>query len=82
MPIYDYVCSTCTHQFEALLRHGAEPPLCPRCGGAELQRLPSLPAVKSEATEARAMRAARRRDQAQATERTNEQLKYERSHND
>lgn len=81
MPIYDYVCRLCAHQFEALVRGGTTP-VCPACGGAELERLLSLPAVQSEGTRAQAMRAAQRRDAAQATERTHEQLKYERSHND
>jgi hypothetical protein len=47
-----------------------------------LERVLSLPAVNSEGTRARSLAAAKRRDTAQATERTNEQLKYERSHND
>jgi hypothetical protein len=38
--------------------------------------------VKSEATRAQSARAAKKRDQVQATERVNEQIRYERSHND
>lgn len=81
MPIYDYVCSACSHQFEALVRNDRAP-VCPACGGVELERQLSLPAVQSEGTRAQALKAAQRRDQAQATDRTHEQLKYERSHND
>ena len=48
----------------------------------DLERLLSLPVVKSESTKAQALKAARKRDKAEGTERTQEQLKYERSHND
>ena len=82
MPIYEYRCKSCEHQFEALVMRGEEPTTCASCGGAELERLLSLPAVKSETTHDLAMRAAKRRDQKQGTERVQEQLAYERSHDD
>ena len=81
MPIYEYACRSCNHQFETLVRSG-DTPVCAECGSAELERVLSLPAVNSEGTRARSLAAATRRDTAQATERTHEQLKYERSHND
>ena len=81
MPIYEYVCKSCNHKFETLVRGGKVPP-CEACGGLQLERLMSLPNVKSESTKARVMRAAKQRDQAQATERVNEQRRYEQSHND
>jgi len=81
MPIYEYVCRTCQHKFEALVRSG-QAPTCEACGGAELERLPSLPHVKTESTKAQAMRAAKERDKKQGTERTQEQIRYEKSHDD
>ena len=81
MPIYEYECRGCGHQFEALVRK-SDTPACPECASTELERLLSLPVVKSESTKAQALRAAKKRDKAQGTERTMEQLKYERSHND
>lgn len=81
MPLYDYRCRTCQHQFEALVLKGKEP-TCGKCSGSDLERLLSLPAVKSETTRALAMSAAKRRDKAQAKDRAHEQAKYERSHND
>jgi hypothetical protein len=60
----------------------SDTPTCPQCKGTELERLLSLPALKTESTKANALKAARKRDKAQGTERTEEQLKYERSHND
>ncbi len=81
MPIYEYVCKSCDHKFEALVR-GKTAPTCESCGGADLERLISMPYVKSETTKAAAMRAAKKRDQKLGNERAQEQLKYEKSHND
>lgn len=36
MPIYEYVCSTCGHRFEQIVRIGAEAPPCPSCASAEV----------------------------------------------
>ena len=81
MPIYEYTCKSCQHQFETLVR-GADVPVCASCGSADLERVFSLPAVSSDDTRARALGAAKRRDAAQAKDKAHEQLKYERSHND
>jgi len=81
MPIYEYRCGSCEHQFETLVR-GTEAPVCPACGSGDLARVLSMPAVNSEQTRARALGAAKRRDAAEAKDRSHEQLKYERSHND
>ena len=81
MPIYEYRCKDCGKEFEALVRK-SDVPACPGCAGTDLERLLSLPALKTETTKAQALKAAKKRDQAQGTERTIEQLKYERSHND
>lgn len=81
MPLYDYKCTACGHRFEVLVRGGAAP-TCVSCGSDALERLLSLPGVKSESTKARSLRAAKRRDAVQGTERVQEQLRYERSHDD
>lgn len=44
MPIYEYACSQCRHEFEILVR-GSEQPICPECGGKRLQKLLSIPAA-------------------------------------
>ena len=38
MPLYDFVCRGCGHQFEALVR-GPGGPECPECHGTDLERL-------------------------------------------
>lgn len=37
MPIFEYACRACSHEFETLVR-GAETPGCERCGSAELEK--------------------------------------------
>ena len=81
MPIYEYRCNGCHHQFETLVR-GSVTPVCASCGSVDLERVLSLPAVSSDDTRARALGAAKRRDAAQAKDKAHEQLKYERSHDD
>jgi len=46
MPIYEYRCATCDHQFEALILRSSETAelACPRCSAAELERVLSAPA--------------------------------------
>ena len=46
MPLFEYSCQTCNHQFEALVR-GGEPPTCPSCHGATLQRRQSVFAART-----------------------------------
>jgi len=44
MPIYEYRCRDCGHEFEYLLR-GSEKPSCPSCGKARLAKKLSVPAA-------------------------------------
>jgi putative FmdB family regulatory protein len=81
MPLFDYRCTGCAHEFEALVR-GTTVPRCPQCDGDALERLLSLPVLKSDARRERIARESKARDAAVAKDRTHEQLKYERSHND
>lgn len=37
MPIYEYICSACGHEFEALV-YGTERARCPECQGVELEK--------------------------------------------
>jgi putative FmdB family regulatory protein len=44
MPIFEYLCKTCDHRFEALV-FGGKAPDCPECGGRKLEKLLSSFAV-------------------------------------
>ena len=55
MPLYDYHCRACGHEFEALLRTGDPTPVCPTCKSADIERLLSTFAVSyAEKTQAAA----------------------------
>lgn len=81
MPMFDFVCTSCQHAFETLVR-GSAVPACPACGSVTLERQLALPAIKTSGTQAKAMQAAKRRDKAQGAERLHAQRQYELSHDD
>ena len=82
MPIFEYACRKCGHEFETLVRPGSDAPSCPSCHGTELEKLLSIPAVKSASTHALALSAAKKRDKAAATHNARVQREYELHHND
>jgi putative FmdB family regulatory protein len=81
MPIYDYSCRACSHEFEALVR-GSKVPACPECKSQDLERKLSFPVVRSESTRGQVMASVKKRDKAQAKDNAHEQRKYELSHDD
>lgn len=81
VPIYEYRCQACNHQFEAIVLK-ARTVACPACASETLERLLSVPALKSESTHGQAMKAAKSRDQKQASEKNRAQREYEIHHND
>jgi len=60
MPLYDFRCKSCNHEFEALVRT-ADVPQCPACKGQDLERLLSTFAVDSADKRAAAAKDSRRR---------------------
>jgi len=47
MPLYDYHCQSCEHEFEAVVTGrttNADSVHCPKCDGTQLERLLALPA--------------------------------------
>lgn len=49
MPIFEYICQECDHQFEALV-YGKEKAECPKCHGRKLAPQLSVFAVSAKAT--------------------------------
>jgi putative FmdB family regulatory protein len=47
MPIFDFRCRKCGHEFEALVM-GSDQPVCPECGAKKLQKQPSAVARRSK----------------------------------
>ncbi len=46
MPLYEYICQSCQHEFEYLVR-GNDKPACPQCGAVKLEKQFSVPAAHS-----------------------------------
>jgi putative FmdB family regulatory protein len=59
MPLYEYQCRACHHQFEALVR-AADVPVCPQCQSTELEKMLSSFGVSSEGTRQSALQAERK----------------------
>lgn len=49
MPMYEFRCTACGTEFEALVRAG-DSKACPQCASADVERLLSLFAVSSDST--------------------------------
>jgi putative FmdB family regulatory protein len=79
MPIYDYKCRGCGHQFDALVRRG-ETASCPACNGADLEQLISLPAVSTDKTRERSLGKARQAAGKVHKEKQHAQAEYERNY--
>ena len=47
MPIYDYKCSNCEHQFELIQKFSDQPAeICPQCSQKSVQKLVSAPSFR------------------------------------
>jgi putative FmdB family regulatory protein len=60
MPIYDFECRSCGHQFELLVLPNRTVAACPECQSQDLEQLVSGFAVSSEAITMARVKAARR----------------------
>ena len=49
MPLHEYRCAACGHQFEVLIMKAAQPVACPSCAGDALERLLSTFSASSDA---------------------------------
>jgi putative FmdB family regulatory protein len=75
MPIYEYECRSCKHQFEALIRSG-HTATCPQCQGVDLERKISLFAVDSEGSRRLAVSAARKRHSKMSRDKNQAEYEY------
>ena len=79
MPIYEYLCRACRHEFEQLLRTG-DTPACPKCQGQDLERLLSHLAVSTEGTRQSNFNKARARAKLTQRDKDVAQAEYEKKH--
>ncbi len=77
MPIYEYVCGECGHEFEALILPKTTGTACPECRSTQLERLVSSFAVDSENTRQSNLAAGRRQYAPIRKEKQWAQMKYE-----
>jgi putative FmdB family regulatory protein len=52
MPLYEYACGKCNHEFEALVFPGDEAVECPKCQARRVERRLSVPAPPQTETAA------------------------------
>lgn len=80
MPIYEYKCRKCSHEFERLIRKDEVPP-CPECESAEVEKLLSLGAgVSTTKSRNRVLAIARAKGKAIKKEQDHAQREYERNY--
>jgi putative FmdB family regulatory protein len=83
VPIYDFTCSECGEQFEALvLRHIANPeaPACPKCKSQKLEQEISTFAVDSDHTRQQNLRGAKAKNARLRKDYQIAQAEHEREH--
>ena len=83
MPLFDFHCKACGHEFEALVRPPAQP-ACPSCGSADLERLLSgfSFSVRSNGLSPAARRAVQKQQTAQKRDQDAYQQEIEKKHLD
>ena len=81
MPLHEYRCRGCAHQFEALVR-GGDTVVCPSCRGQDLEQLLSLFAVSSETTRKSNLAAAKRKQAKTARDKAIADAEHEASEHD
>jgi putative FmdB family regulatory protein len=83
MPLYDYRCRACRHEFEALVRPPALP-ACPSCASADLERLLSgfSFSVRSGGLSKAARRAVQKQQASQKADHAAYQEEIEKKHLD
>lgn len=80
MPIYEFLCPSCGHHFEKLVKL-TEVPACPSCAFASPERQLSLSAgISTGKTRNKALTVARQRAKSVKTEQDHAQAEYERNH--
>ena len=82
MPIFEYQCRGCGHQFEYLVLPASPEPACPSCKKKDLQKLISLCAVSSEGTREANLKAARKQSAAVQRDKNYEEHKAIHDHHD
>jgi putative FmdB family regulatory protein len=83
MPLFDFACKGCGHEFEALVRPPSEP-ACPACGSTNLERLLSgfSFSVRSNGLSPAARKAVQKQQRTQKRDQDAYQQEIEKKHLD
>jgi putative FmdB family regulatory protein len=76
MPLYEYVCKACKHEFETLVRSQDPPPACPSCNSGDLEKLITAAAMASEEQTRARVKAERKRRLPQHKAEQNEEYQH------
>ena len=82
MPLYEYECRSCGHEFEVLLRTGDPPPTCASCGSSDLEKLLHQVAISTEGTRQTNLNKARKIAKRTQRDKDVAQAEYEQKHRD
>ena len=79
MPIFDYKCRKCGHEFEKMVRHG-QTAACVECAATDLEQLVSVPGISTQKSRAHTMGIARKAAKEVKKEKDYAQREYERNY--
>ena len=80
MPLFEYRCRKCDHEFEALIRPGDPATSCRSCGSDDVEKLLSNVAVSSENTREANLKVARAKAKKVTRDKEVAQFEYEEKH--
>ena len=82
MPIFEFECKACGHQFEYLVIHSSPAAECPSCHKKDLQKMVSLCAGSSEGTRQTHLKRERKKYSKINKEKAHEEHKMIHEHHD
>ena len=80
MPIFEYRCSGCGHEFEHLVLNSSPVPGCPSCGSEDIEKMMSISSVSTEQVRRRATGDIRARNRALRKDHAHEEVKRLEAH--
>jgi len=80
MPLYEFLCRACGHEFEGLVRPQDPPVTCPSCKSADLERLLSGFALHTDERHAAAIKDSRKRQVAKNKDKLVAEEEYRKEH--
>lgn len=81
MPLFEYRCRECNHEFELLVRGGTVP-ACSACGSVDLEKILSMFAVSSDGIQLRNRQTLGTQQRATSAANRKEQEHYRHDHHD